>query len=179
MRVVLDTNVLVSALHIGGRPRRPLDDVLRGDHTLIIGPAILSELEAVLGETCGWASDRAAAVRAELEAIAEAVTPVEVPRVCRDRDDDQILAIAITGAADALVTRTPISSRSACTAALTSPTSPTLKGWPGAEKGGPLRAEYADHVYAISTKSITRALVIIPTISRRQHSKSNSAGGAK
>ena len=104
MRVVLDTNVLVSALHFGGRPRRLLDDVLRGDHTLITGPAILSELEAVLVQTCGWTSDRAAAVRAELEAIAEVVTPVEVPRVCRDPDDDQILAIAVAGAVDALVT---------------------------------------------------------------------------
>jgi putative PIN family toxin of toxin-antitoxin system len=104
VRVVLDTNVLVSALHFGGRPRRLLDDVLRGDHTLIIGPAILGELEAVLVETCGWASDRAAAARAELEAIAEMVTPLEAPRVCRDPDDDRILAIAITGAADALVT---------------------------------------------------------------------------
>jgi putative PIN family toxin of toxin-antitoxin system len=104
VRVVLDTNVLVSALHFGGRPRRLLDEVLRGDHTLIIGPAILGELEAVLVETCGWTSDRAAAVRAELEAIAEVVTPVEVPRVCRDPDDDQILAIAVIGAVDALVT---------------------------------------------------------------------------
>jgi putative PIN family toxin of toxin-antitoxin system len=104
VRVVLDTNVLVSALHFGGRPRRLLDDVLRGDHTLIIGPAILGELDAALVGTCGWASDRAAAVRAELEAIAEVVTPLEVPRVCRDPDDDQILAIAIAGAADALVT---------------------------------------------------------------------------
>ena len=104
MRVVLDTNVLVSALHFGGRPRRLLDDVLRGDHTLIIGPAILGELEAVLVETCGWTSDRAAVVRAELEAIAEVVRPVEVPRVCRDPDDDLILAIAVSGTADALVT---------------------------------------------------------------------------
>ena len=104
MRVVLDTNVLVSALHFGGRPRRLLDDVLRGDHTLVIGAAILGELEAVLVETCGWASDRAAAVRAELDAIAEVVTPVEVPRVCRDPDDDQILAIAVIGTVDALVT---------------------------------------------------------------------------
>ena len=104
MRVVLDTNVLVSALHFGGRPRRLLDDVLRGDHTLIIGPAILGELEDVLVDTCGWASERASAVRGELEAIADVVTPVEVPHVCRDPDDDQILAIAITGSADALVT---------------------------------------------------------------------------
>lgn len=40
---------------------------------MIIGPAILGELEAVLVETCGWTSDRAAAVRAELEAIAAVV----------------------------------------------------------------------------------------------------------
>ncbi len=104
MRVVLDTNVLVSALHFGGRPRRLLDDVLRGDHTLITGPAILGELETVLIETCGWARDRAAAVRTELDAIAKVVTPNEVPRICRDPDDDQILAIAVSGAADALVT---------------------------------------------------------------------------
>jgi predicted nucleic acid-binding protein len=32
------------------------------------------------------------------------MTPVDVPRVCRGPDDDQILAIAITGSADALVT---------------------------------------------------------------------------
>jgi uncharacterized protein len=104
VRVVLDTNVLVSALHFGGRPRRLLDDVLRGDHKMIIGSAILGELESVLVDTCGWASDRAAAVRAEFESIAEVVTPLEVPRVCRDPDDDQVLAIAITGAADVLVT---------------------------------------------------------------------------
>jgi uncharacterized protein len=104
VRVVLDTNVLVSALHFGGRPPRLLEDVLRGDHQLIIGPAILGELEAVLREACRWTSDRAAAVRAEIEAIAEVVTPVEVPRVCRDPDDDQILAIAVVGAVDALVT---------------------------------------------------------------------------
>ena len=55
-------------------------------------------------KTCGWTSDRAAAVRAELEAIAEVVTPVEIPRLCRDPDDDQVLAIAVVGAVDALVT---------------------------------------------------------------------------
>ena len=37
-------------------------------------------------------------------AIAEVVTPVEIPRVGRVPDDDQVLAIAITGSANALVT---------------------------------------------------------------------------
>jgi putative PIN family toxin of toxin-antitoxin system len=104
VRVVLDTNVLVSALHFGGRPRRLLDDVLRGHHRMVLGPAILGELEAVLVDTCGWTSDRAAAVRAELETIAEVVMPLQVARICRDPDDDQVLAIALTGAADVLIT---------------------------------------------------------------------------
>jgi uncharacterized protein len=77
---------------------------LRGDNTLVVGVAVLGELEAVLVDTCGWASESSAAVRAELEAIAEVVTPVAVTRVCRDPDDDQILAIAVIGAVDALVT---------------------------------------------------------------------------
>ncbi len=94
MRVVLDTNVLVSALHFGGRPRRLLQAVLRGEHRLIIGSAILSELEAVLVEVCDWSSDRARAACGELEALGEVVSPAEVPRLCRDPDDDEILAIA-------------------------------------------------------------------------------------
>lgn len=104
MRVVLDTDVLVSALHFGGRPRRLLVDIVRGDHRMITGPAILGELQAVLVDTCGWTNDRAAAVRAEIEAIADVVAPLQILRVCRDPDDDQILAIAVTGAADVLVT---------------------------------------------------------------------------
>jgi hypothetical protein len=161
------------ALHCGGRPRRLLADVLRGDHTVIIGPAILGELEDVLVETCGWASDRPAAVRAELEAFADAVTPAEVPHVGRDPDDDQILAIAVIAAVDARVTGTPICSRSARMAASTSPPSQTSRCWRGAQRGGPLRA-HPHHVDAIPTKSITRALVVIPTISRRKHSRSSS-----
>jgi putative PIN family toxin of toxin-antitoxin system len=104
VRVVLDTNVLVSALHFGGRPRRLLQAVLRGEHRLIIGSAILTELEAVLVEVGGWSSDRARAVCGELEALGEVVAPAEVPRLCRDPDDDEILAIASAGHATALVT---------------------------------------------------------------------------
>ncbi len=102
--MVLDTNVLVSALHFGGRPRRVFESVLRGRHRLVIGPAILSELEAVLVDTFAWDAERAAAVRGELEALADHVAPREVPAVCRDPDDNQVLAISVAGRADVIVT---------------------------------------------------------------------------
>ncbi|GAC1579625.1 MAG: putative toxin-antitoxin system toxin component, PIN family [Candidatus Dormibacteria bacterium] len=104
MRVVLDTNVLVSALHFDGRPRRVLEALLRGEHRLVTGPAILNELHAVLIETCGWDPARALAARGEVEALGDVVTPTDVPRVCRDGDDDQVLAIAVAGGAEQLVT---------------------------------------------------------------------------
>jgi putative PIN family toxin of toxin-antitoxin system len=104
VRLVLDTNVLVSALHFGGRPRQLLEDVLRGQHVLVTGTAILTELEAVLVDTCGWEPGRATAARAEVEAVADVVHPAEIPQVCRDPDDDVVLAIAVVGRVEALVT---------------------------------------------------------------------------
>jgi putative PIN family toxin of toxin-antitoxin system len=104
MRLVLDTNVLVSALHFGGRPRRLLEAVLGGRPQFVGGNAILVELEAVLVDTCRCERGHAAAARSEVEAVSDMVTPVEIPNVCRDPDDDEILAIAIAGNADAVVT---------------------------------------------------------------------------
>ena len=68
------------------------------------GPAILDELQAVLIDTCRWEIARAVAARAEVDTLADVVTPTDVPRVCRDPDDDEVLAIAVSGRADTLVT---------------------------------------------------------------------------
>lgn len=70
----------------------------------MIGHAILPELEAVLVDTCTWDAVPAGAVRAELEALADSVVPLDVPNVCRDPDDNQVLAIAVVGGADVIVT---------------------------------------------------------------------------
>ena len=48
MRLVLDTNVLVSAIVLGGPPRDVLETVLTGAHRLVLSPAILHELRRVL-----------------------------------------------------------------------------------------------------------------------------------
>jgi len=50
MRVVLDTNVLISALFWGGQPRRLVDLAIAGRIQAITSPELLGELERVLAE---------------------------------------------------------------------------------------------------------------------------------
>lgn len=105
MRILLDTNVLVSALHFAGSvPRAALDLALRGDHQLVSGSFLLQELEDVLVEACGWEPGQARAARLQLEDTADVVSPPTRPNVCRDPDDDEVLAIAQWGHVDVVVT---------------------------------------------------------------------------
>lgn len=103
MRVVLDTNVLVSAVLFGGTARAVFQRLLRGELEAVTTPRLLGELEDVLVEL-GLPSDLARLARTEYEQIAIVVRPDNVPRVSRDRDDDEVLAAASAGQATTIVT---------------------------------------------------------------------------
>lgn len=76
LRIVLDSNVLISAVVFGGKPREILERVIRGDIGLLLSPAILDEVEAVLGgNKFRFSGDAARAVVQEIEALAEIIDP--------------------------------------------------------------------------------------------------------
>ncbi len=104
MRALFDTNVLISAILFGGLPRRLLLRAIEGEIELVISPVLLDELEELLAEKFRFGPAAARAARAELEGLAEVVEPIEVPRVCRDPDDDEVLAAAVIGEAAFIVT---------------------------------------------------------------------------
>lgn len=110
MRIVLDTNVVLSALLWRGTPYRLLEAIRnRGETRLFTSPALLDELAGVL--TRPWPSKQLAvigktahAVLADYVEAAEIVEPEHVPRVVpNDADDDQVIATAVTAGADWIV----------------------------------------------------------------------------
>jgi putative PIN family toxin of toxin-antitoxin system len=110
MRIILDTNVVMSALLWRGPPYRLLETIRqRTELQLYSSPVLLEELADVLTRPAATKQlavigKAAREVLADyLEAI-ELTEPVELPRVVRDPDDDHVLACALTARADLIVT---------------------------------------------------------------------------
>ena len=104
MRVCLDTNVLVAAFATRGLCADVLRAVLT-EHELVLGQVILTEFRRVLKSKLKVPQDRiesAEAVFSSVEIIPKPSAPSAVP--VRDRDDRWVLATAIAGHADVLVT---------------------------------------------------------------------------
>jgi putative PIN family toxin of toxin-antitoxin system len=104
VRVCLDTNVLIAAFATRGLCSDVLRTVLT-EHELILGDVIVAELRRNLKTKLRLAEDQIAAVEAVFASIERIPKPAEVVDVpVRDRADRWILATAIAGAADVLVT---------------------------------------------------------------------------
>jgi putative PIN family toxin of toxin-antitoxin system len=110
VRIVLDTNVALSALLWRGTPYRLLEAIRhRGDVQLVSSAALLEELADVLtrpspAKRLAIIGKTAQAVLADYVEVVEVVAPAEVPRVVpNDADDDQVIAAAVAAGADCIV----------------------------------------------------------------------------
>lgn len=106
MKVVFDTNVLVSAFVSEGVCSKLLGRARRRQFELITCPFILKELETVLlKKLSATKGETRQALRILAEAISALVQQAHpVSGICRDPDDDYILSCSIAASADYLVT---------------------------------------------------------------------------
>ena len=108
MILVLDTNVVVAGLLWHGAPNRLLQVAIDRRIELATSVALLEELERVLtrAKFAKQLARQSVSPRMLLDRyaiISDAVVPASIPRVARDPDDDRILACAIAGQADLVV----------------------------------------------------------------------------
>jgi putative PIN family toxin of toxin-antitoxin system len=106
LRIVIDTNIWIRAL-LGGRVTLP---VLRawqaGNFQLVISELLLDELDKVCQRPRLRARinpEHAKSLLEQLEWRGIMVKPATIPPRCRDPKDHQVLATAIDGRADAIV----------------------------------------------------------------------------
>lgn len=104
MRVCLDTNVLVAAFATRGLCSDVLRTVLT-EHELVLGEVILVEFRRALERKLRLSEDRIATAEATFSGLDIVAKPSEPSSMAvRDRDDRWIIATAVAGTADVLVT---------------------------------------------------------------------------
>ncbi len=104
MRVCLDTNVLVAAFATRGLCTDVLRTVL-AEHELVIGEVIIDEFRRALTRKLRLPPDRIESAEQVFEGIPIVRKPDSPSRIkLRDRTDGWILATAVSGEAEVLVT---------------------------------------------------------------------------
>src|SRR3989338_7889893 len=106
LKVVLDTNVLISATIVKGNQFRILELGRLNEIQIIISPKILEEFREVLNRPrFGLSQESIGEAINELKNIAQIVHPQEkVDVVKEDPDDNAIIECAIAGKADYIIT---------------------------------------------------------------------------
>lgn len=102
-RVVVDTNIFVSAFIWGGNPKKIVKRWLKGKFILLLSPFLLSEIVLRL-RRFGFTPDDLRKLRHILETNSLKFRPKRKTNLCRDKKDNQILDLCLVGRADYLVT---------------------------------------------------------------------------
>ena len=104
MRVVFDTNVLIDAFIARGTCHQLLEHCVV-NHDLVTSEFILDEVREKLVEKFKYTQETAGQVDKLLRSRMAVVKPASFDhQVCRDADDDNILATAVAGDCECIIT---------------------------------------------------------------------------
>lgn len=104
LRIVLDTNVIVSAIIFNGKPRAIYDFVLNERYRTITSSTLISELTGILIKKFSFSLAEINLIEYQIREIFEVVHPKESINEVRDVDDNRVLEAAIAGKCQYIIT---------------------------------------------------------------------------
>lgn len=104
LNIVLDTNVIISAIVFGGKPRQLLTLIQENKIAAYTTPLLIAELLEILVKKFQFAPKKVALVQELLNESFSIVYPSETIHIVRDEDDNRVLEAAIEGSCTYIVT---------------------------------------------------------------------------
>jgi len=97
LRVVLDSNIIVSAILFGNIPDIILQKVYKKEIQAVISDVILAELNDVLIKRFQIPNDKLKKLHRRMQANLELISPRIIINICRDPQDNKIIEAAVEG----------------------------------------------------------------------------------
>jgi len=107
MRVVIDTNILISAVFWTGKPKEILNGARKRSITFLTSEPLLKEMKDVLiskNRPFQISKKDANFIVEHLKKVGEVITTKSTLSICKDEPDNRVLECAIDGNADYIVT---------------------------------------------------------------------------
>jgi len=96
MRIVIDTNVVASAIFFGGKPEHLIELLMQQDVDAFVSQDILREYQETVNELTQKYSQRKIHVPfTQIAAACKMIEPTSQIHVCRDPDDDKFIECAV------------------------------------------------------------------------------------
>ena len=105
MKIVVDTNILVSAIFFDGLPEKLIDLILSGAVTIVLSEDMLQEYKSTIRKMFGKLTK--SGLRFSLAPLLEysvKVKPKSKIKICRDSDDDKFIVCAVDGDCEYIIT---------------------------------------------------------------------------
>ncbi len=107
IRVVPDTNIIISAIFWSGKPYQVIMNGLKGNYQLVTSPEIVDEVLSKLRNKFQLPEDKIEEQANILMSLFRIIISTTKIDVVRDKSDNKIVECAIDGKADYIVTGDP------------------------------------------------------------------------
>jgi putative PIN family toxin of toxin-antitoxin system len=104
IRVVLDSNILISAYVFGGKPELVLKVIITEQAHAVTSPTLKDEFFGVLRKKFGVTPSEILEIQNEIDLSFETVYPKDTFHIVKDEDDNRVLEAAVEGKCNYIIT---------------------------------------------------------------------------